>query len=347
MKLSAILTLAAVSLAPCACLAASNMQVWLSPDNDSPDLIEMFRQPQTWVNARSQIKVFKFGPQQVGGGNPTGANSIIDLNQVNAFKLLHSWGIQVAIESPAIKPWDCKGQVAAAQTLKLAKNVEASGGGTPILSLDEPLAAATKSCGDDLASAARKTASYINTLRRASPNLTIGDIEPYPLNRPSQLKSWVDALEANGAKLDYLQIDPNVHALDVRRDVDVAGDLRNLADYLKSKKLPFGIIFWSGYNPVHSDRAYYDHVMSWVTRVQAAIGAPDQAVFQSWATRSAISCSDSSPSCTPTLPQCGADDPAYCGQKSIPVNLPESSSEVYSHTRLLNDAIRVLTEKTN
>src|ERR1700722_14210734 len=42
--------------------AAESYGVWFAPDGASPDLLELFRRPELWSQARSQIDVFKFGP---------------------------------------------------------------------------------------------------------------------------------------------------------------------------------------------------------------------------------------------------------------------------------------------
>ena len=151
------------------------------------------------------------------------------------------------------------------------------------------------------------------------------------------LIEWVKALEAHGFKPAFLHLDINVHYLDVHPEIPLAADLRVLARFLHEAGLPFGVIFWSGYDPLNSDRAYYDHVMDLARRVKAAIGQPDQAVFQSWVARSPIACSRSEPVCAKQ--PCSSADPPYCGEKSIPLNLPDDDPAAFTQTRLVRDVL--------
>ena len=104
-------------------------QVWFSPDNDSPDYIELFRRPGQWAMARSKIAVFKFGPQQVDGRSRPSKNTLADLKGVDAFRKLRAWNMGIAIEAPAIKKWDCTGGKTLEYTQRMIDNVVAAGGG--------------------------------------------------------------------------------------------------------------------------------------------------------------------------------------------------------------------------
>jgi hypothetical protein len=77
--------------------------------------------------------------------------------------------------------------------------------------------------------------------------------------------------------------------------------------------IPFGVIVWG--DASESDRAYYDSAREWTTTVEGAIGQPAHTIFQSWA----ISAE---------------------GTFTVPRNLPES--EPYTHTRLINDGLSLL-----
>ena len=124
---------------------------------------------------------------------------------------------------------------------------------------------------------------------------------------------------------------PNVH---------IEKDLKMLQAFFRETGIPFGIIFWSGYGPLNSDKAYYDHVMSLVHTVKRAVGRPDELIFQSWIVRSPKNCQESTRLCS--LKPCSQMDPPYCGEKSIPLNLPERDPSSFSHTRLINDALAQL-----
>ena len=204
------------------------------------------------------------------------------------------------------------------------------------------LASDVAGCGDDLAGSAAKSAALIRGIRSNTPKLEVGDIEPYPAQRPAQIVQWLLALNNVGLAPAYLHLDANIHFLDLHPEINVTADLQSLQVSLRTLGIPFGIIFWSGYDPEPSDQAYFDHTMNWVRRVHAAIGAPDQAIFQSWIYRSFPGCSDTDPNCGPPKLRCPPEGARGCGLKSVPVNLPEGDPEAFSLIRLVNEALGTL-----
>jgi hypothetical protein len=283
----------------------------------------------------------KFGPQQVDGRRAPTKNSFAELTGVDAFRKLRAWGIKLAIEAPAIKKWDCSAEKALLYTLNMIDNVEKSGGKVDYISMDEPLVAGVRVCGDTLETAAVKTANYVKALAARSPGLQIGDIESYPFTA-SLTESWIAALEANGAKLTHYHLDVNVHFTDLHPELGLRTELQTLRSFFRRKNIPFGIIFWSGYNPEPTDESYYRHTMAWMKQVLAAIGTPDESIFQSWVLRSAPRCRGATPECVPPRLKCTATDPAGCGEHSVPVNLPENNPEVFSFTRLIIDELEAI-----
>jgi hypothetical protein len=317
-------------------------EVWFAPDSDTSDFLDLFRKPSLWSRARSEVSVIKLGPQQVGGANQTGKNTLADLSNVDVFRLLAQWQIKLAIEAPAIKPWDCTGRNAAKRTLQFVSNIRKAGGTVHYASMDEPLASGISFCGDTLHSSAVKTAEYMREVARNEPALQIGDIEAYPVYRIDQITQWITALKANGVRPAHFHLDVNIHRLDVSPNIDLAADLESLKAFLHEENIPFGIILWSGYNPAPSDKAYFDRAMAWARRVQATVGPPDQIIFQSWVLRSSPRCVDTDPKCFPQELRCTLQDPPGCGQKDVPINLPEGATSVFSHTRLINEALGIL-----
>jgi hypothetical protein len=189
--------------------------------------------------------------------------------------------------------------------------------------------------------AATKTAAYVRELNAHDPTLEVGDIEPYPFERPAQLKQWVSALIRNGIKPAHFHLDVNIHYLDVHSDIDAATDLRSVSAFLLERGIPVGIILWSGYDPEPTDKDFFDRTMAWVRRVRA-IGIPQHVIFQSWVLRSYKGCSDTNIRCAFPKLKCPPSDAIGCGLKSVPVNLPEGNPREFSLTRLVNEALSVL-----
>lgn len=316
-------------------------QVWFAPDEDSPDLIQLFTRPDLWASVRPKINVFKIGPVMAGAKH-NGPNGLEQLAAVGAFQYLREWGISLALEAPAIKKWDCSGRITLSETLRYISATEHAGGHFKYIAMDEPLASALRDCGLTMDRAADVVASYVKALRASRPDLAVGDIVAYPHFPPAQILSWENMVSARGAKPAFIHLDTDVNNLDLDPKIDYVSDLRTLMRGAHTEGVPFGVIFWPGRDPLSSSESYYRYTVSWVRRAHAAIGAPDQAVFQSWVTRSSRTCIDSTRACRNNNPRCGPADPPDCGQKSIPINLPDNDTHVYSHTRLISDSLRML-----
>lgn len=321
--------------------------VWFSPDSETPDLLDLFKNPEAWGKTRTRLNVFKFGPRQVSTSSSSNLNTLSNLVQADAFRKLKQWGIAVAIEAPAVKEWDCTSKRAAKIAFEYIQNVRMAGGEVSYVAMDEPLVSGLRSCQLTLEEAAARTANYVrDVLKDASISpvdrkVGFGDIEPYPSYSVDQLKQWISALQMNGFEPSFFHLDVDLNNVDLHPKIDLADDLRALKIFLQHEGIPFGIIFWSGRDPENSDEDYYNRVLDYVRKVHVAVGRPEQSIFQSWVLRVSRSCS-AGLSCGIKNTRCSPLDPAYCGSRSVPVNLPESSMQVFSHTRLINESLRIL-----
>lgn len=346
--LRVLATALALLLLPCGrtgAIAASApaIQVWFAPASESLDFLDLFRHPNLWSKARSQISVFQFAPQQLGGPtNGPHVNTIAELKQVHAFELLKSWGIDIALEAPAIKEWNCNGDTAANLTLQVIGFAHAAGGEVKYVTMDEPLLSGTGACRQTIVETAEKTSVYIKKLTGADPSLRVGDVEPYPIRSVTQLEQWILALSDQGTKPAHFHLDVDTNFLKTHPQLDASADFQSLKRFLQGRGIPFGIIFWSGHDPEPSDRTYFDHAMGWVKQVHAAIGAPDNAIFESWVARSYPGCPDTSPQCSPPRLACPTPNLDGCGRQSVPANLPVARQADFSHTRLVGDALVIL-----
>ncbi len=340
--------LVALSAASPLAVAQTAPEVWFMPAGASPDIDDLFTHPDEWPRARSRINVFAFSPGQLTipkDGRPTLLSGLV---AVNAFRTLGAWGIGTALEVPAIKEFDCTGNWNARVTASLIEIVYVSGGAVQFLDMDEPLISGlglnVPKCHLDIDQTAAATAEYATAVT-TNPKITahgppprIVDIEAYPSLSVQQIEQWISALERDGLKLAGFDIDVDVHYINIHTDIKsrLDSDLQALKNFMSVKKMPFGIIIWSGYDPVPSDQEYYNDAMDWVRTVHRAIGSPDRLVFESWVTR----CSQSGP-CTGPHFGCSTSDPGDCGSVSVPLNLPENDRAKYRHARLINDALAI------
>lgn len=297
--------------------------LWLGPNVGSVDLLKMFSEPDRWSAARDKTGVFQFYIQQLAATSAAacpscGDNILPGFDGVDAFNKLKAWNIGIAIETGAVKHHTCDGEVAAQGAAGVIGLVKDRGASVRYVAMDEPYIGGeqrigSETCGYTMARSAQETARFLRKLATLHPDVKVGDIEPYPYFRVPQLLAWLDELARNGEKPAFFHVDIDRVAVKNAR-LDVSADLRALKAGVAARGIPFGVIFWGHELDIprgaaSPDRSYYDAVMGWVGTVQAAIGAPDHAIFQSW-----LRSSD--------------------GRNVVPKNLSESD---YSHTRLLND----------
>ncbi|MBU8920244.1 MAG: T9SS type A sorting domain-containing protein [Bacteroidales bacterium] len=342
-------------------------RVWFSPNTASVDMLEMFTAPEKWDLAREKIDVFKFSTSQVGSGgwgcqlNPAqicGENYLDNLVDVDAFSILGHWGIGIGIESffagPVVNadPIECSTaqsvfNLSLNGAINVIQNVEANGGIVRYLAMDEPIRqwlpayyyiytgqTDPRPClVDSLEIIADHVAAYILQMESWFPEIPIGHIELYPEVSVGQLKDWVIALEDRGVSLPFLHLDVNGPRVDQYNSwgivTDIASDFAELKSFLEDRGIAFGVIItdiqWNSqlWEPdAYDDQTYYEGAIDWSESVNATGVELDHVVIQSWV------------------------HPYYTtgpGPKEVPVNLPEDDPAVYSHTRLVNDALAVIT----
>lgn len=347
-------------------LQSAQDQVWFSPNSASVDMLEMFTAPEKWDLARARIDVFKFTTGHVGSGgwschvNPAqtcGMNYLENLVNVDAFTKLGQLGIDIVIESffagpvMSIDPLECSTDqhvynLSLNGSINVIQNVEANGGVVRYLAMDEPIRqwlpayyytytgqTDPRPClVDSLEILADHVAAYILQMQSWFPSIPIGHIELYPEVSVDMFKEWIIAMEARGVSLPFLHLDVNGPRVDqyisFGLDIDLASDLTELKSFLEAHGIAFGIIFtdiyWNSqaWEPdEYNDQTYYDGTMDWVCVVKAMSMEPDHYIFQSWV------------------------KPFYTtgpGPKEIPINLPEDDPSIYSHTRLINEALNII-----
>ncbi|TMC30070.1 MAG: hypothetical protein E6J24_16390, partial [Chloroflexi bacterium] len=296
-------------------------EVWFTPNIGSTDMLGLFAANSEWSVARSKVTIFKFYNQQLTFSDPAqcptcGHNLFPDLRDAGAFAALTRWGIDIGMEAGAVKEWGCTGDITASASLLAIRNVASAGGEIRYIAMDEPLEGGPRGCAQAAATTAAETARYIQLIKRERSGIQIGDIEPYPLFKVKQLEDWITLLERDGASLDFFHLDVDAAAVAAER-TDVSADLRALQAFLAARRIPFGVIFTAP-DQIRATSAaiYFAQTIEWIQRVKAAIGRPQHSIFQSWLVTS--------------------------GKSDIPVNLPETDTAVWSHTRLINEGLDAL-----
>lgn len=343
----AILTSCIVSIASTKAAGLHHPEVWFSPAGASVDLGKMFSDSSSWKEARSKIDVFELGPGEVDAivdGRHGAEQSLV---QVDAFRKIERWGMATAVGVPALKEWDCAADRTASISEQSIVNVYGAGGSVQYIDMDEPLVSGLginkPVCHLAIAETAAKVAAYVDAVRTSrrvadGQRLKFIDTEAYPAIDVATLETWLHVLQHYGFKPDGFNLDVDVTNAMSRPGgrTKLAADLKKLQSFTRSQSIPFGIIIWSGADPVPSDKVYYDDAISWARLVHAAIGTPDRILFVSWVKRcgNAEHCKDVNLGC-PTTGVGG------CGQMSVPVNLPDNDPTTFSHTRLILDVMRI------
>jgi hypothetical protein len=343
----------------------SQNQVWYTPNIASVDMLNLFTNLEQWTSARSNVDVFKFYTVQVGSGGWSGVghpaynigdNHLENFVEVQAFSLLEQWDIDIAVESffagpiMSYNPIECSTaeyvfNLTLDGSINVIQNIQSNGGTVCYLAMDEPIRqwyseyyyiytgqTDPRPClVDSLGDLADHVAAYILQMQEWFPSIPIGQIGLYPEVGVDQFMEWIIALEARGVSLPFLHIDVHGPRVDqyisLGIDIDIVSDMLELKSFLEAHNVEFGIIFFDIYwdsqiwgVEEYNDSTYYERTMDWVNFVNEANIEPDHSIFQSWVY------------------------PVYTtglGPNEIPINLPEDDLSIYSHTRLINEAVSI------
>lgn len=326
-------------------------QVWFVPNRATSDYAELFSNPLIWQNARKRITHMAFylgllSPEIAGEDQrPNSLKSLVD---VNAFRKLKEWGIQIAAE---VNTFNCNEELNADWAMRGLANVRANGGEVAVITTDEPLfylghaGNIWEQCQGrrplSVRAVAQWYAKYYKRIKAKYPQVRIGDIEPWPLLRAepkgddyqgvATIKEYIDRLIEAGVRLDHFHIDYS--SWQARENPDWnrrwMGSLLEIKRHVESKGIRFGVIV-SGctersFGPrsrcsggVSEDQNYADYAL-WLTSEfkKYLKGDLGDVIFQSWLT-------------------------AADGTLSVPRNLPEDTPGVYSHTRTISEAMKIV-----
>ena len=292
-------------------------EIWFGPNHGSFDYLDLFSRDDLWENSRRNIDVFVLHTESLINQTTDpcpycGNTSYKTLVQVDAFNKLNSWGVEIAIDVPAVKEWGCNATNTIPVTQRVIQNLNLAGSSASYLAMDEPymggelIRSDGKTCGYNMRQSANQTAIFIKSIKNQYPHIKLGDIEPYPRFNSRQLIDWVLELESNGAYLDFFHLDVNY--LFGRYPPNVS-ELIELRDFFKSKNIEFGIIYWNDPKPPTSSN-YTNGTLLWTNFVKKNKFYGTDHIIQSWVS-------------------------------DVPINLPETWVNV-SHTNLILSALPII-----
>lgn len=278
-------------------------KLWFGPyPISSGDFKNLFTEPDRWKDARSSLSVFKFYDQYLNPqweyqwvvtlNHPEDANKFMNNTELtDAITKLKLWGMEMDFETGAIKNWGCTGDITYADAKIPLDRVASLGGNVKYISMDEPFLGGTAlpqdaypGCGYSIDKTLDETIRFINLIKSQYAGITIGDIEPWPYFSKDQLEQWISGFRQKaGYELPFLHLDVN-YALAKVRNSNLQ-DLRDLADFCRSRGIKFGMIINdNGYfypAVVDSDRGFYDSSMAWASIIHS-ITPMDEVIVQTW-----------------------------------------------------------------
>jgi len=260
-------------------------EVWLGPPAFNKGLRQLFEHPDEWKETRSLIDVLFYSDLNF-------RKQFTDDELKMWLPKLQEWNIKLGMEVGAIKPWGPTGEETFGKERANWERIERLGGRIYAVAMDEPFLCATTILKKPNEYAVEETARYIAAVRKAFPQIRIGDIETYPSIPLPDHFWWIDALSKRLAEmgvrgLDFYRIDTNWVNFYAQNHGSWS-ELKKLEAFCRSKKLPFSLIYWpSDYPPLKkkglaADDTWFVSVMTQGNQYALVGGAPDQIVIESW-----------------------------------------------------------------
>ncbi len=282
MKLAAVALLSA-----CAAPALAAPEVWMIPPSHSGGacLRELFEQPAAWKQTRRSVKWLGYADHQLN-------RQFTDEELGKWLPMLRRWGVKLAIEVGAVKPWGDTGAKCFEAQRPMWDRFQRLGATIGAIALDEPLCCVRNDLKKPDAYAVEETAQFIALVREHYPGMLVGDIEPYPFASEPDLERWIDALQARLKELgvrgmDFFRLDVDWVSFDLAHKGSWQ-DVKKLEDACRARKLPFSLILWASDWP-HKQRAgtadagtWHQSCLKQLADYAAVGGKPDQIVVESW-----------------------------------------------------------------
>jgi hypothetical protein len=262
-------------------------EIWMGPIDPvtraaehwdtSADFMDLFRPDAPWQTVAAHTKIFKIGPGFTQQGKEE------DLKRI--FKELQRRDIGLAVEmglltTSAHCPAGNEAYGPPGLVEGLLTRLKRLGADVRYVAMDEPLEyghleTGANRCHDSIDEVARQVAINVAVVKRIFPQAHVGDSEVVGLSQESDVEKWLDAYQkAVGEPLAFL------HA-DVAWSHHAMKNLVPLAAFLKSRRVPFGVIYNGG--DVSGDEAWALETERHYDEIEGGLGIPpDAAVFHTW-----------------------------------------------------------------
>lgn len=262
--------------------------IWMMPppwEGNGKCLRQLLTRDAEWAKTRTVVSGIGYWPWLL--------NVHFSDDEIRAlFSKVREWGLPFSFEVPVVKKEWPTARETFDQLQGFMKRFAPLGARVDAFSFDEPLYAATRLVGKPEEYAVEQTAAYIADLRKAYPNASVCDIEPYPAVPLSELTSFVEKLQARCAAKGVRGIDT------FRLDVDWGNmnarlpgswtDVKKVETFCRARGVRFSLICWAADFPALKERGlanemtWYVGVMHTAAAFASVGGAPDELVVESW-----------------------------------------------------------------
>jgi hypothetical protein len=275
-------------------------QIWLAPQGNAADRMELFKPEAPWKNAASHTQVFKFYANQAFNAAPQEEVNVVvsDMKRRGIAIGLEAGVMNVAAKpKPACGGWGLvEGYGPVAMHEVIARKIKEAGGSVKYIAMDEPLwfghyytgkRGDQPGCRIAIGDVIKLIVPSLEVYIREFPDVIIGDIEPSNAlasqsNWQGDYAAWATEFRsAIGRPLAFLQLDA---AWAQPQAPQHARMVYGYAQDLIKRRLLGGVgIIYNGNSDAASDAAWVQSARNHVLLMEHDYGLhPDQAVFQSW-----------------------------------------------------------------
>ena len=268
--------------------AATGKKVALMPPSykNGDCFRDLFLHPDQWPVARSKIQTLSYGDWKV-------AYQFSD-DQLRAWlPMIQQWGLRFVLETGSVKEWGPTGQECFNKDRRYWDRIISLGGKIDGLEMDESLTAVRRSIKKSDDYAADETANFVALVRKNYPNMTVGEVEPYPSISMADDIKWIDMLQSRliaktGRGMDSFRLDVNWVEFIHRKQKGNWSEVKQIEDACRSRHIPFALIYWAADLPQLTRLGFADDSTWYVSMMQMGNdyalvgGSPDEYYLESW-----------------------------------------------------------------
>ncbi len=261
---------------------------WMMPSpwpNNGGPLKELITRDNAWIKTREVIDGVGYWPALL---NIHFTDDEIEM----LFTKLKKWNLKFGFEVPVIKNNSPTADASIAILDQQMSRFKPLGADVSWFAFDEPFYASKHVLVKPDSYAVDETAKFIKMLRERYPDAMIGDIEPYPVLKLEELKSFVASLnnkciELGTKGIDFLRLDVDWCSMNNNYDGSWR-EVKALENFLHENNIKFSLIYWAADQPLleninaADDMTWYIGVMHQGYAYLIAGGKPDEYVIESW-----------------------------------------------------------------